>query len=267
MTLKSQILRILPLILKTSTGDELTRGHSTWLLPVTGGGSLPSGIICMWHGLLANVPAGWAICDGNNGTPDLVAKFVKGATGEAGTTGGAATHTHTGHAAHQVTQPADHAAVSHSAHGGTAVGTSGAGSSHGHGGSATHSNIAPVISWPAGPPTNAAHAHDNHTITTKFTTSGSGTAANTLPVTHSSVAPVISWPAGAPTNAGHTHDAHGNVGAESAHTHVAGSVTQPGAHTDHAAQAHIAAAVDAHSAHDSVNHEPAYYEAIYIMKV
>lgn len=60
-------------------------------------GGIPSGIICMWSGLLANIPSGWVLCDGLNGTPNLLAKFIKGVATSAtnpGTTGGAATHTH-----------------------------------------------------------------------------------------------------------------------------------------------------------------------------
>lgn len=37
---------------------------------------LPPGIITIWSGILANIPAGWALCNGNNGTPDLRDKFV-----------------------------------------------------------------------------------------------------------------------------------------------------------------------------------------------
>jgi hypothetical protein len=46
----------------------------------------------MWHGLLADIPSGWILCDGLNGTPDLLAKFVEGvadATTDPGATGGA----------------------------------------------------------------------------------------------------------------------------------------------------------------------------------
>ncbi|MET0039313.1 hypothetical protein [Dehalococcoides mccartyi] len=53
---------------------------------------IPTGVIAMWHGLLANIPAGWALCDGNNGTPNLVNKFVMGVATSStnpGTTGGA----------------------------------------------------------------------------------------------------------------------------------------------------------------------------------
>jgi len=43
------------------------------LLPV-----LPAGIIVMWSGTLATIPAGWALCNGTQGTPDLRDKFIKG---------------------------------------------------------------------------------------------------------------------------------------------------------------------------------------------
>lgn len=52
----------------------------------------PSGLIAMWHGTIANIPTGWIICDGNNGTPNLLAKFVEGvatAATDPGATGGA----------------------------------------------------------------------------------------------------------------------------------------------------------------------------------
>lgn len=39
----------------------------------------PSGIIVMWSGSVANVPTGWALCDGSNGTPDLRDRFIVGA--------------------------------------------------------------------------------------------------------------------------------------------------------------------------------------------
>lgn len=39
---------------------------------------MPPGIIAMWSGLIANIPAGWALCDGTGGTPDLSGKFIVG---------------------------------------------------------------------------------------------------------------------------------------------------------------------------------------------
>lgn len=56
---------------------------------------LPTGLISMWHGTLANIPSGWLLCDGTNSTPDLRDRFVRGAAAAAnpGATGGADTHT------------------------------------------------------------------------------------------------------------------------------------------------------------------------------
>lgn len=63
---------------------------------LSGDGIVPTGVICMWHGSLANIPSGWVLCDGTNGTPDLRDKFVRGAPASTnpGSTGGANTHTH-----------------------------------------------------------------------------------------------------------------------------------------------------------------------------
>lgn len=65
------------------------------------GAAVPSGIIAMWSGDSASIPAGWAICDGTNGTPDLRDRFIvgSGTTYTTGATGGAAAislaHSHT----------------------------------------------------------------------------------------------------------------------------------------------------------------------------
>ncbi|MGJ0848633.1 hypothetical protein ACR77J_18340, partial [Tissierella praeacuta] len=43
------------------------------------GSGVPKGAILMWSGSIANIPEGWALCDGNNGTPDLRDRFIVGA--------------------------------------------------------------------------------------------------------------------------------------------------------------------------------------------
>lgn len=40
---------------------------------------IPTGGIIMWSGSIANIPNGWALCNGSNGTPDLRDRFVVGA--------------------------------------------------------------------------------------------------------------------------------------------------------------------------------------------
>ena len=69
---------------------------------------MPVGAICVWLNSAGLIPAGWQICDGSNGTPDLRSKYIKGAAnaGEIGGTGGTLTHTHTANSH-------SHAATSH----------------------------------------------------------------------------------------------------------------------------------------------------------
>lgn len=40
---------------------------------------LPKGAVIMWHGSADEIPDGWAICNGENDTPDLRSRFVVGA--------------------------------------------------------------------------------------------------------------------------------------------------------------------------------------------
>ena len=54
---------------------------------IEGYGTIPVGGIIMWSG--SKVPDGWALCDGKNGTPNLLNRFVLGSTtAECGGTGG-----------------------------------------------------------------------------------------------------------------------------------------------------------------------------------
>lgn len=56
----------------------------------------PTGLILLWHGAIVDIPTGFVLCDGNNGTPDLRDKFVVGAgsTYAVDATGGSLNHTH-----------------------------------------------------------------------------------------------------------------------------------------------------------------------------
>lgn len=40
--------------------------------------AVPIGAIVMWAGAIADIPAGWKLCDGSNGTPDLRSRFIVG---------------------------------------------------------------------------------------------------------------------------------------------------------------------------------------------
>ena len=69
---------------------------------VAGSGGIAAGMILMWSGAISNIPSGWVLCDGNNGTPNLQDRFIVGAGSSysVNATGGSAnatlpTHTHT----------------------------------------------------------------------------------------------------------------------------------------------------------------------------
>ena len=69
---------------------------------------IAAGVIVAWSGTIADIPLGWVLCDGQNGTPDLRNKFIVGAkqddNGAAKTnimgvldqTGGSISHNHGG---------------------------------------------------------------------------------------------------------------------------------------------------------------------------
>ena len=93
----------------TGTAEQVLHSQGAGSPPIWGTG-FPIGGIIMWSGTAALVPAGWAICNGQNGTPDLRDKFVVGVGTQFGNTlkasGGTkdavvVSHTHT-------TQPHNH---------------------------------------------------------------------------------------------------------------------------------------------------------------
>ena len=74
-----------------SQGDRLSASLVNENFSNLAAAAVPTGAIMMWSGAISAIPEGWALCDGQNGTPDLRDRFVMGASqGEnPGTTGGA----------------------------------------------------------------------------------------------------------------------------------------------------------------------------------
>ena len=62
---------------------------------LSGLGAVPVGTIILWYGEAGDVPDGWAVCDGDNGTPDMRGRFLVGAGNRysPGDAGGAASVT------------------------------------------------------------------------------------------------------------------------------------------------------------------------------
>lgn len=101
--------------------------------------SLPAGAIIAFRGLV--IPAGWRLCDGTNGTPDLRGRFIIGDT-LPGLGSAAGTADPTAGLTHAVTQPDSHATGN--------TGTSGGGRRFVNDGAAAHTGTAvaahPILS-------------------------------------------------------------------------------------------------------------------------
>ena len=74
------------------TGNSITQGdfkvalnklllYLNEAIGTTGQNLFPSGFIGMFSGTEEQIPDGWALCNGENGTPDLRGRFVIGAGG------------------------------------------------------------------------------------------------------------------------------------------------------------------------------------------
>ena len=224
-----------------------------WLFQAPGGGGIPAGCIVMWAGLLADIPSGWALCDGQGGRPDLRDKFIKGwAAGvDPGGTGGAATHAHAGHSAHVVTQPGAHSDHIFTQPGGHVNHVVTQASDHT--GVINHTH----------PTTDPGHIHDeyrNSATTGGLNGWGAGDTSTNTPL-------LTGYDTGSKVT-GLTVD--NPAGAVAALAHAGAAVDAHGAHAGGAVDGHSAhsgAAVDAHSAHDSVSHEPTFYKLAFIQKV
>ena len=94
---------ILPVVTAEAPGAVPAGGLPGQVLQISDDGrvvwgkntGVPSRFIGEWAGTVEDIPIGWALCDGRNGTPDLRDKFIVGAGGAyaVGAKGGAASAT------------------------------------------------------------------------------------------------------------------------------------------------------------------------------
>lgn len=231
---------------------------------IAGGSSLPTGVVVMWSGNVGTnfdqtglgtnaTVSGWAVCNGQNGTPDLRDRFIKsvGASEEPGATGGSATHTPSG----TVSTPTFTGDAANLTHTGTAVADH-ASHTHDYSQVINHTHTVNV--------NDPGHTHLTQRYPTAtgassgFTidTSMSGTLAdNTLPtksgttgITATTANPAGGVATGTTTGPGATL------------TH---SVTQPNAHS-YTPSGSVSTPTFTGS---SQNTEPSYYKLAYIMKL
>ena len=210
---------------------------------------IPAGLITMWSGSVASIPAGWVLCDGTSSTPDLRDRFVVGAGGTyiPGNTGGAATATLS------VANLPSHQ------HGLSVSGTTGNNSvNHNHGvnintgtQSANHAHTVNIN-------TNTAGAH-SHTYTRPDYTDNLGTIEGTSVATDSTVTDTSS-------HAGHVHNVSGTTADNNAsHLHnVAGTTDDNSANHDHTFS--FTGTSGAEGSGTAFGILPPYYALAYIMK-
>ena len=216
---------------------------------------VPQGGIIIWSGASANIPAGWALCDGGNGTPDLRDRFVVGAAGAyaVGDTGGAASHTHD-----------------------TAVGSveSGAAGAHTHTTAATTSGAEAAHTHSINPPSTTSssdsHSHTANTFAFRRDVAVGTATANThwyiVIDTGSNQGQVLDpygW-SGSTTSDAHTHTTdvaafNSAAGSSHAHTVPALATDSQGSHTHSVAIGTVTST--------STDSRPPFYALCYIMKL
>jgi len=169
---------------------------------ITPSSLVPIGGIIIWSGAIIDIPSGYQICDGTNGTPDLRDRFVIGAGNSYAVddTGGSTTKD-----------------VSHT---------------HGDGTYAT-ANDAHTHDV-AGTSANDSHSHGPGTLTTDSDahTHGPGTLATGGP---SSTETVQSGTGQTSAAAGHTHDVDSGLTASDSHSHTVNAGTTAGDTHSHGA--------------------------------
>lgn len=204
---------------------------------------VPAGSVQLWAGSVGSIPAGWHLCDGTSGTPDLRGWFVAGAGGglAVGQTGGA---------------------------GSVTVATA-AGGSHNHGGSTA---AAGGHTHAASTDTQGAHSHGGATAGHVLTT------AEMPSHTHdqywgnrnnpgSSLAWQDQGNTGTPQVA--LNLPTGSTGSDNAHSH---GLSSDGAHTHNVSvgsapdHAHVVPTDTGHTHSVTVTTIPPFYALCYIMK-
>lgn len=141
------------------------------LKALAGLAGVPSGTIVMWHGEIADIPVGWNLCDGSNGTPDLRDRFVYGAGGDKNpgdtfgtadaslTVSSAGGHTHTGSSTSAGSH--SHNVQAHALSIGEMPAHNHGGGSHSHGGITRDSSNDPYVVYSTGSTGTDFHQEDN----------------------------------------------------------------------------------------------------------
>lgn len=115
-------------------GDYISFNGATWDSHAGPRALMPKGIIAMWSGAMAAIPSGWQLCNGTNGTPNLLDRFIVSAASDAGLGTGVATGSNYGIGTVGGAQFQTLSTAQMPVHNHVANGSSDAQGSHAHGG-------------------------------------------------------------------------------------------------------------------------------------
>lgn len=233
---------------KNSSWEEVSGGGGGGVVGTDG---LPIGTILPYMGKLSDIPRGWVVMDGSNGTINMTNTYLKGASGVAGSEGGS----------NEKSIPIS-ALPQHRHQLGALAGT---------GISAAHTHDLGAIA------TVSTHAGHSHSVSGTASSSGSHTHTSTIFGSRSSMvnnAPepqtktALVWSASgntATSSAGsHTHPVSGTAASAGAHTHtLSGTTDGAGAH-GHSLNG---STEDSPTPTSTFNVEPKYLTVYFILKV
>lgn len=245
------------------TGPTAAFGTNTTQLATTAfvTAAIPAGVILLWSGSIASIPAGWLLCNGSSGTPDLRDRFVVGAGGSyaVGATGGSATttlieanlpsHTHS-ISASGTTAPAN---IDHTHGIGISSGAMSANNTHSHSGT-----------------TGGQSADHSHNINTdqgqiSFFAQSTGGGPNTAGFTGGARTALV-FPTTSGTSNNHSHDFGTNT-VDINHSHfVSGTSFTMNSNTTHTHTVTVTGTSGATGSGTAFNNLPPYYALAYIMK-
>jgi hypothetical protein len=235
---------------KVETGQQLLASDITNLT------FFPVGTILMMDSSWTNGRGGWYICDGQNGTPDLRDKFIKGSGSE--TTAGANWLSLT-----TSNLPSHDHSLTNMSLSGLQIGEGGA---HGHAGSSATASDSGAHGHTFSNGAAATGGSHNHALAVTGAndnnhSGGEGNgAADTDAGFHDDS---YTKDAGS-----HTHTVTGTISDVVAHTHtITVGVAEGGSHTHTVSGGTISGSVSSSGTGTQFNNMPAYYAVIYIKKV
>jgi len=205
---------------------------------------VPKRVILPYAGLIADIPTGWFLCNGSNGTPDLTDSFILGGTeAQTGQTGGSQAVTPSG-------------SVSTGISGGVSTGISGGVSAGISGGVSVNNHTLSSSQSPA-------HNHYNYRIRGNVRSAALGGSASMGYGTGYYLSQASGPNSGATNYKGRTQ----NSGSSGSHGHgVSHNLSVSASHSLSASSSHNISASSGFSG-ASQDNRPKFYKAAYIMYV